>query len=175
CTSRSFGKRIADKGRIAEALANYAAACAAKLREDKTCCRSLRVFIQTNPHKTEEAQYLRSIDLDLERASNHSGEIIKAALRGLDLIFKAGFLYMKCGITVMDLVPESAVQASCFDGADKEKNSLVMRTMDQINRSMGKEILRPAVQGFERGYRLKADYLSPRYTTRMSEILKIQI
>ncbi len=175
CTSRSFGKRIADKGRIAEALANYAAACAAKLREDNTCCRSLRVFIQTNPHKTEEAQYLRSIDLDLERASNHSGEIIKAALRGLDLIFKAGFLYMKCGITVMDLVPESAVQASCFDGADKEKNSLVMRTMDQINRSMGKEILRPAVQGFERGYRLKADYLSPRYTTRMSEILKIQI
>jgi DNA polymerase V len=175
CTSRSFGKRIADKGRIAEALANHAAACAAKLREDKTCCRSLRVFIQTNPHKTEEAQYLRSIDLDLERASNHSGEIIKAALRGLDLIFKPGFLYMKCGVTVMDLVPESAVQTSCFDGADKEKNSLVMRTMDQINRSLGKEILRPAVQGFERRYRLKAEYLSPRYTTRMSEILKIPI
>ena len=85
---------------MAEAMANYAASCAGKLRAEKTCCRSLQVFIQTNPHKTDEAQYLRSIDIDLDRASNHSGEIIKAALRGLDLIFKPGFLYMKCGVTV---------------------------------------------------------------------------
>jgi DNA polymerase V len=175
CTSRSFGNRIAEKSRIAEALANYAASCAAKLRADKTCCRSLQVFIQTNPHKTEEPQYLRSIDMDMERASNHNGEIIKAALRGLDLIFKPGFLYMKCGVTVMDLVPESVVQASFFDGADREKNGRLMRTIDKINQSLGKEFVRAAVQGFERPYQLKTDYLSSCYTTRMSDILKIRI
>jgi DNA polymerase V len=175
CTSRSFGYRIADKNRIAEAMANYAASCAAKLRSDKTCCRRLQVFIQTNPHKTEEAQYLRSIDLDLERASNHSGEIIKAALRGLDLIFKPGFLYMKCGVMVMDLVPETVVQGSCFDEADHKKNGHLMQTIDKINLDLGKEIVRTAVQGFDRKYRLKAEFLSPCYTTRMSEILKIRI
>jgi DNA polymerase V len=90
CTSRSFGRRISEKNRIAEALANYAASCAAKMRAEKTCCQRLQVFIQTNPHKTEESQYLRSIDIDLETASNHSGEIIKAALRGLEIIFKPG-------------------------------------------------------------------------------------
>jgi DNA polymerase V len=174
CTSRSFGNRIADKNQIAEAMANYAASCAGKLRADKTCCRSIQVFIQTNPHKTDEAQYLRSIDIDLDRASNHSGEIIKAALRGLDLIFKPGFLYMKCGVTVMDLVPESSVQGSFFDRADREKDRHVMRTIDQINQSTGKEIVRSATQGFERPYRLKTDYLSSRYTTRMSEILRIK-
>ena len=174
CTSRSFGNRITDKNLMAEAMANYAASCAAKLRADKTCCRSLQVFIQTNPHKTDEAQYLRSIDLDLDRASNHSGEIIKAALRGLDLIFKPGYLYMKCGVTVTDLVPESAVQGSFFDSADRGKNRHVMRTIDQINQSIGKEILRAGAQGFERPYRLKTDYLSSRYTTRMSEILRIE-
>jgi DNA polymerase V len=175
CTSRSFGTRIAEKSGIAEALANYAAACAAKMRSEKTCCRRLQVFIQTNPHKTDEAQYLRSIEVDLERASNHTGEIIKAALRGLDLIFKPGFLYMKCGITVMDLIPESVVQASFFDRADAPKNAQMMETLDQINKSMGREIVRSAVQGFERGYRLKTQWLSPRYTTRMNEILKIKI
>ena len=173
CTSRSFGNRISDKNQIAEAMANYAASCATKLRAEKTCCRSIQVFIQTNPHKTDEAQYLRSIDIDLDRASNHSGEIIKAALRGLDLIFKPGFLYMKCGVTVMDLVPESAVQASFFDRADRERDRRVMRTIDQINQLTGKEMVRTATQGFERPYRLKTDYLSSRYTTRMSEILKI--
>jgi DNA polymerase V len=174
CTSRSFGKRIAEKSGIAEAMANYAAACAAKLRAEKTCCRSLQVFIQTNPHKTEESQYLRSIDIDLERASNHSGEIIKAALRGLDLIFKPGFFYMKCGVTVMDLVDESAVQASCFDEADRKKNRRVMETIDKINKGLGKEVVRSAVQGFERSYRLKAEHLSPCYTTKIGEILKIR-
>ena len=175
CTSRSFGKRITEKSRIAEALANYAASCAAKLRAEKSSCRRLQVFIQTNPHKTDETQYLRSIDMNLERASNHTGEIIKAALRGLDIIFKPGFLYMKCGVTVMDLVPESSVQSSCFDQADREKNGLVMQTIDRINKSIGKEIVRTAVQGFERKYKLKADYLSPCYTTRMADILKITI
>lgn len=173
CTSRSFGNRISDINGMAEAMANYAASCAAKLRSEKTCCRSLQVFIQTNPHKTAERQYLRSINIELERASNHSGEIIKAALRGLDLIFKPGFLYMKCGVTVMDLVPESVVQASFFDAADRAKGGLLMRTIDQINQSLGKEILRTAVQGFDRPYRLKTEYLSPGYTTRMGEILRI--
>jgi DNA polymerase V len=175
CTSRSFGNRIAEKSQLAEAMANYAAACAVKLRADKTCCRSMQVFIQTNPHKTEEPQYLRSIDIDLETATSHSGEIIKAALQGLDLIFKPGFLYMKCGVTVMDLVPESVVQTNCFDSADREKNGLVMQTIDKINQSLGREIIRTAVQGFGRPYRLKAEYLSPCYTTRMSEVLKIRI
>lgn len=175
CTSRSFGHRITEKHQMAEALANYAASCASKLRDDGSCCRRLKVFIQTNPHKTSETQYLRSVDVDLERASNHSGEIIKAALRGLDLIFKPGFLYMKCGVTVMDLVPESSVQTSCFDGADAGKNARVMKTMDSINQDLGKEIVRTAVQGFDRRYRLKTEYLSPRYTTRMSDVLKIRI
>jgi DNA polymerase V len=175
CTSRSFGNRIAEKSGIAEAMANYAASCAAKLRSEKTCCRSLQVYIQTNPNKTEESQYMRSVDIELERASNHSGEIIKAALRGLDLIYKPGFLYMKCGVTVRDLVPESSVQSSCFDQADKEKSGLIMRTIDQINRSLGSEMIRAAVQGFDRSYRLKTEWLSPCYTTRMQEILKIRI
>ena len=174
CTSRSFGNRTGDKNQIAEAMANYAAACATKLRADKTCCKRVQIFIQTNPHKTEESQYRRSIDIDLERASNHSGEIIKVALRGLDIIFKSGYLYMKCGVTVMDLVPESVVQASFFDGADRAKNGRVMQTIDSINQSLGKEIVRTAVQGFDRTYKLKAAHLSPCYTTRMGEVLTIK-
>ncbi len=174
CTSRSFGTRLTEKSRIGEAMANYAAACAAKMRKDKTCCRSLQVFIQTNPHKTDESQYLRSVDMDLERPTNDSGDIIKTALRGLDLIYKSGFLYMKCGVTVMDLVPESSVQASCFDGSDRQRKGQLMKAVDRINQALGQEAVRSAVQGFDRKYRLKAEYLSPCYTTRMKDILKIK-
>ena len=81
---------------------------------------------------------------------------------------------MKCGITVKDLVPESSVQTSCFDHADRRKNRHIMQAMDKINSSMGGELVRAAVQGFDRSYRLKTAFLSPRYTTRMEEILKIR-
>jgi DNA polymerase V len=174
CTSRSFGSRMGDQQGIAEALANHAARCAAKLRDDGSCCSRIQVFIQTNPHKTDEPQYCRSIDMDLERASNHSGEIIKAALNGLELIYRPGFQYMKCGITVMELVPASAVQSSFFDQADGVKNNRLMKVLDRINDDLRGDHVRIATQGFERKYRLKTAFLSRRYTTRMNEILQIR-
>jgi len=61
-----------------------------------------------------------------------------------------------------------------FDHADRRKNREAMRDVDQINQKIGKDVLRAATQGFERPYRLKTDYLSRRYTTRMSEILSIK-
>jgi DNA polymerase V len=175
CTSRSFGNLLTDKKLINEALCNHAAACALKLRQQKTCCRVVHVFIHTNPHKTEEPQYSRSINVELETASNNTAEIIKHASKGFDMIFKEGFRYMKCGVIVNELVPEDQVQHSMYDTANRPRAKTVMTALDRINRSLGKEIVRFAVQGFEKKYRLKAEWVSPRYTTNINEILKVKI
>lgn len=173
CTSRSFGKLTDDIGLLREAVSNYAATCAAKLRAQQSCCKEMNVFIQTNPHKTHTPQYMHSITLELERASNNASELIKYALKGLDRIYKKGYQYMKCGVIVQDLVPESSVQTSMFDEADVVKNKKLMSAMDKINNSLGKGVVRMAIQGFDHRYKLKADHLSPRYTTRILEILKV--
>ena len=175
CTSRSFGHLLTDKKIIREAICNHAASCATKMRQEKTCCRSLQVFISTNPHKTGEVQYSRTIDIDLSTPSNNTSEIIKHACKGFDLIFKQGHRYMKCGVIVTDLVPESIIQQSMFDKANRSKQYAVMNILDKINGSLGKEIVRFAVQGYEKKYRLKAEWLSPRYTTNIDEILKVKI
>ena len=173
CTSRSFGKRLSEKSEIAEALANYVAIVALKLRNDKSCCNRINIFIQTNPHKTGEAQYNHSIDIDLERPTNHTSEIMKVALKGLDIIFKEGILYMKCGIIVSNLVQEDSIQQSFFEYADQARNKTIMKTVDSVNGAFGKETVRMATQGFEKRYRLKAEKLSPCYTTRLDQVLKI--
>lgn len=49
-----------------------------------------------------------------------------------------------------------------------------MDTIDKVNKSLGKEIVRFAVQGFEKKYKVRAEYLSPRYTTKISDILKVK-
>jgi DNA polymerase V len=48
-----------------------------------------------------------------------------------------------------------------------------MRALDCINKSLGKEIVRFAVQGFEKKYRLKAEHLSKKYTTDIHQVLKV--
>jgi len=175
CTSRSFGSLLTDLKIIKEAICNHAATCALKLRKQKTCCSTIHVFVQTNLHRIDDPQYSRSINVELETASNNSAVIIKAASKALDLIFKDGFRYMKCGVIVCDLVPEDTVQQSMFDKQDRGKSSAIMNALDNINKSLGKEIVRFAVQGFEKKYKLRADHLSDRYTTDINQILKIKI
>jgi len=173
-TSRSFGKLLSDAHTIKEAIANHAATCALKLRQQKSCCKTLQVFIHTNPHKTDEVQYSRSINVQLETATNNTSEIIKHACKGFDIIFKEGYRYMKCGIIVDQLVPEDQIQHSMFDNADRVKNKTVINALDGINKSLGKELVRFAVQGYEKKYRLKTDYLSPSYTTNINQIIKVK-
>lgn len=175
CTSRSFGALLTDKNIIGEAIANHAASCASKLRQQKTATSRLQVIISTNPHKTSEAQYTRSIKVMLESPTNNSADIIKHALKGFEIIFKPGYRYMKCGVTVSDFVPEDQIQPNMFDKCNKKRENALMETLDKINRSMGKDVVRLAVQGYERKYRLKAEWLSPRYTTKINEILKVSI
>jgi DNA polymerase V len=175
CTSKSFGKLLTKKDEIKEALCNYAAACALKLRNQNSCCRSILVFLQTNLHRTQDKQYSRSITIDLQSPTNFTGEIINYASKGFDIIFKEGYNYLKCGVMALDIVPANTVQASFFDKCDRKKNKTIMEAMDKVNRRLGKEIVRLSAQGFEKKYRLKTEYLSSQFTTDIKQILKVKI
>ena len=175
CTSRSFGKLTGDKTILMEAASNYAALCAAKLRSQKSCAKVIHVFINTNQHKTDQPQYARSISLEFETPTNLTGEIISYALKGLDIIYKPGYLFKKVGIMMFGLIPEDQIQKSLFDTKDRPKSKELMKTVDKLNKLLGRDAVRMAAQGFERRYKLRADYLSKKYTTNINEILKVKI
>lgn len=176
CTSRSLGKLTNDYSIIKEAISNYASLCALKLRNQNSVCQKINVFIGTNPHKTEHNQYHHSITLQCETPTNLTGEIIAYAIKGLEIIFRHGnYLYMKCGVMVLDIIPKDTVQINMFDKKDRVKDEKVLAAMDKVNRLMGKDTIRMAAQRFERRYKLRADHLSKRYTTNINEILKVKI
>lgn len=175
CNSRSFGNLLSDKNEIKEALCNYAANCAAKLRKQKNCCKKVRVFVQTNQHRVRDKQYVGAITIELDTPSNNSADIIKYAVKAFELIFKPHHKYLKCGVEVLELVPETVVQANLFDSGEKTNCKQLMATMDKVNKSLGKEIVRLAVQGFEKRYRLRAEMLSGKFTTNINEIIKVRI
>ncbi len=174
CTSRSFGERLTELEPISEAVANFAASCAEKLRSQRSYANVITIFIHTNPHATNLPQYYNQAVMQLPVPTNDSTELINMALRGLKSIFASGYRYKKAGVIVSDIVPERPLQISLFDTRDREKFGKVMQVMDSLNASYGKQKVKIAAQGFDRKWKLKNEKLSPCYTTQLRDILEIK-
>lgn len=172
CTSRSFGKLVTDKKEMKQAVAKFTSACAEKLRAEKTCARKINVFIQTNPHRPTDRQYFQSIDLPLKVPTNLTTELIRYAMEGLERIFQSGFHYQKCGVIVMDLVPQEVVQASLFDNRPREREKKLMNSVDTLNRRFSRDMVRFATQEYQHNWKLKQAHLSQLFTTRWDQLPK---
>jgi DNA polymerase V len=176
CHARSFGREVSNFKLLSEAVANYAAGCARKLRKQKSCARIVTTYIETNrfkPHKKQYAQY-KTIHLNIPSYSTN--EIIKTAMSGLKMIYKDGYDYKKAGVMVDGLVPESQIQTNWLESKSKNfEQRKLMRSFDQINNTIGKDMVRIASQGFERKWKLRQEKLSPCYTSKWSDLLTIKI
>lgn len=174
CTSRSFGEKLTRPEQITEAVANFSASCAEKLRRQKSCCNVLIVFIHTNPFAPHQPQYYNQAVIQLPVATNDSTELIRYAKQGLISIFKEGYLYKKAGVTVAGIVPEMPFQANLFETKDRAKYQKAMEAMDILNMRYGRQKVKIATQGFDRKWRLKNERLSPCYSTCFKDILTIR-
>ena len=173
CTSRSFGEMLTNFDIIEEAVATFASRCASKLRRQKTAAKTVMVFLYTNPFSQNDPQYFKNCLVQLPVASNSSFEIIKAAQTGLKKIYKTGYKFKKAGVIVSEIVPEKNIQFAFFDDVNHSKQAEIMKTMDALNKDMGREKVKIATQGTGRKWRLEQEKLSKSYTTNLDEIITI--
>jgi len=174
CTSRSFGERLTELSPISEAVSNFAASCAEKLRKQHSLASVIMVFIQTNPNATNLPQHCKQVVLQLPVPTNDTTELINFALRGLNAIFAEGFQFKKAGVIVSEIVQERPLQGDLFDTRNRDKFSRIMTVMDSLNASYGKQKVKIAAQGFDRKWRLKNEKLSPCYSTKLEDVLEIK-
>ena len=175
CTARSFGTEIKELSKLKEAIGSHANTCATKLREEKSCCTTVSVFLSTNPFKPQAKQYNPYKVIQLDVPTNDSMEIVKVAIKGLESIYRDDCIYKKAGVIVGRIVPQEQTQLSLFDSLDREKRKSINVAVDKINATMGKNKVKLAVQGNGRKWRLKQEKLSPCYTTRFTDILEVVI
>lgn len=175
CTARSFGTEIKELSKLREIVSSHANTCATKLRKEKSCCSTISVFLSTNPFKPQAKQYHPYRVFNLDVPTNDSIEIVRFALKGLDRIYRSDCIYKKAGVIVGRTIPESQVQLSLFDNLDRNKRREINSVVDTINKKMGKNKVKLAVQGTGRKWKLRQERLSPCYTTRFSDILEVRI
>jgi len=179
-TTRMFGRKVYDLQEIREAIATYTARAAEKLRRQFSAAGYLSVFIISHaPGQRHGMAYDNHCTLD--KPSADSSVLIHAALELVNAIFKPGLIYKKAGVVLGDIVPESARQGSLFDANSSNDNLPLMLAIDNINFScppahqpQHDSILRFAASGTNRGWKMKQEFRSPRYTTKWAEMPRVR-
>lgn len=173
-TTRSFEQNYTEFEQLQERVSTFAVSCAEKLRRQKTCCQSLMLFVHTNPHRHDLPQYSRNIVLPLPYATNSGIELSKFATMALKKIFKKGYHYKKAGVIVFNFIPETEKQWNIFENSNA-KHIPLMKAVDVINTWYGQQKVRLASQDLKRIWKMKQERLSPKYTTKLSDIITINV
>lgn len=168
--SRSFGERITTYNAMRQAICQYAERAAEKLRQEKQHCRHISAFIKSSPFSVTEPYYSKIASEKLMIPTRDTRDIIAAAGRALDRIWKDGHRYAKAGVMLNDFTPTNVCQLTLFDDEKPHANSdALMTTLDMINNS-GKGKVWFAGRGIAPDWSMKRQMLSPAYTTRWEDL-----
>ncbi len=185
CTSRSFNGMISDYETLRTQVANYAARCAEKLRQQKTIASIVAVFVNTNAFREDLAQYWNFQEQRLITPTSSSITIIETANEVLKRIYRQGYQYKKAGVIVMGIGADSPIQQDLFDiNAEQfQKMKRLDDVIDRINRMHGSETIVLGAQQYTKkdgkgkadvfANAIKHDFRSPNPTTRWSDIIKL--
>lgn len=148
CTSRSFAETITDFQELSARVSDFAAKCAEKLRHDGTAAYCINTFLYTNRFREDKPQDFPDATIRLDMPASSTQEVVSAALKALNLIWKPGFEYKKAGVVVFDIVNRDERQLTLFetDSTKKEKQDVLSQVMDNVNVSSGQNVLRVATQ-----------------------------
>ena len=136
--------------------------------------------VQAHGHqRTQPSQKIRA------GADGETLRITAAALRGLQAIFRPGFNYAKAGVMLLDLQTKTADQQELDLGDDARetevRNGRLMAALDALNDRYGKGTLKlgsALVEGRDAGQRsrwvMKQERRTPRYTTRVGELVVVR-
>ncbi|HDH0723301.1 TPA: Y-family DNA polymerase [Klebsiella aerogenes] len=169
--SRSFGERITTYEQMRQAICSYAARGAEKLRGEHQYCRYISAFVKTSPFALNEKYYGNSGSIKLLTPTQDSRDIINAAVKCLDAIWVDGHRYQKAGIMLGDFYSQGVAQLNLFDdNAPRQNSEKLMEVLDHLNAKDGRGTLYFAGQGIQATWQMKREMLSPRYTTRFSDL-----
>lgn len=172
-SQKSFGQFLTEYEPIAEALANYVARVAEKLRKQNSVAGGMDVWLGTNTFSKTDPQYFPRISTRCDIPTDYTPSLIKKSIEALKSIYKSGFKYKRVGIMLTDIRPKYDGTLNLFHQIEREKQDKVIYQLDRINMINGRDTLRSAQQGFNRSWKMKQNHLSRKYTTKLSDIIII--
>jgi DNA polymerase V len=170
--TRCFGRLVTSWAELREAVAAHAARAGEKLREHRLIARGLTVFAHTHPHNGDpwhSVQHTGRIE-----PTSDTRALVAEVVRMLRTLWSPGPRWFKCGVMLSDLAPAAGQPLMLFATRDPVRSARTMAALDSVNARYGRDALRLAATGLERSWGTRHHRLSPRYTTRVEEMLVAQ-
>ena len=140
--SRTFAYMIDDIEDLRQSVRTFASSCAMKLRKQHSICRTVQVFLATNRHRDDLAQYRNGAAIHLPSPTSDTPTLTKAALTALDEVYRNGFLYKQAGVLLTDISEEEGMQLDLFSEPDDARRRKLMQVADALNRRLGDDTVR---------------------------------
>ncbi len=201
--SRSFGSPVTELAGLIEVVSQFATRVAEKARQHEAAARAVHVFVSTSPFRKNDGQHSPSTTIPLLRPSADTRVIIGTAVAALQQMYRPGFNYAKAGVMLVDLQPQGQQQgeldlfgtgdqasggqgssgaaiASVGQGAAgiaRADPARLMGAVDGLNRRFGRgavTVASAAHQARHGEHAGRQERRSPRYTTRLEEIVKVR-
>ena len=171
--SRSFGTKVTSCVHMRQALGEHVTRAAEKLRKERQQAKLLSIFIRTSPHQHNAPQYSNGLSATLPKPSDDTRDLMQLCMRLLEQVWRDGYDYGKAGVMLSDFYAIGTYQPGLFEQPPERSNSRqLMHVLDTINHS-GQGQVFFARQGVNRGWAMQRKYLSPAYTTRWNELIKV--
>jgi DNA polymerase V len=171
CVSRSFGKPVRSVSAFKEAVATFTAQAAHKLRKQGLAAGALSVFVSSSRYKNH--YFSNSASFQLLSETTHTPKLLAPALMLAERLWQGDIAFAKAGVILTGLTESVAIQLNLFEpyqaGIDLQERHL-METIDAVNTRYSQGALHLGAQGIDQPWKTRAGFLSPRYTTRWSEL-----
>ncbi len=147
--SRTFPEDVDDYDYIRARIVIYASDCAKKLRSMHGRCKSVGVFLRTNPFNPPAFPVKPEGALHVEKGIYDTQTIVSLALEILDSIYPPGIPFKRAGVWLGEIEPDVPEVGSLFAQEDVKTSASMkkfMEAVDKINGRVGNKALSLAAQ-----------------------------
>ncbi|KGM57473.1 DNA polymerase [Lysobacter arseniciresistens ZS79] len=175
--SRSFGREVVELEDVQQAVATFAINACEKLRKRSLQAGGVWVWLNTNPFKPDAPQYHPSKAMSLISASADTREVLRMAQALTRAMYRKGYRYKKAGVGLLDLTAGDSHQGDLFSGVDP-RSAKLMEVLDAANRKFGRNAMSFASSAWREKtkpqWSMNQQHLSPAYTQKWSELLRVR-
>ncbi len=169
-SSRSFGRTVVDLSELEEALSTYVFQACVKMRRQGSYAQAIQVYLKaTDITESGKFKFFYATH-PFAYPVHETTTIITAAKAILRKIYSSDERYKKCGVILLDLIPEERVPRDLFSSLDSNKDKTLSKAIDQINQKFGKGTLFYAAMGTQQSWKMRSETRSPCYTTNWEEL-----
>ena len=172
--SRTFAHGVTDRNLLEQAMCQFCATVAEKLRRQHSVCSQMIVFAHTS--RFQELQAVIQSTLSFKTPTANTQEMTEALLRVVRTQWRPNTPYKRAGVIVLSVSPDNGVQQSLFDTRDRQRDQRLQQTIDVINSRHGKRTIgfTPSIPTAQAAELYEVGAKSPAYTTRIQDIITLK-